>query len=160
MPGLCVRRLRVLPRLQSEIKNHRSTIHIGSPDPSIQARVPGCPSLRVLCARAGLQRNRENHASQINQNPSAECAAPASYPAFNQKSKIINQQFTCALPSPRRSRCPHLLSGAKLRNALQTSRTPALLKRAYQNDSRRSRSLTCSAERSSAIPPTYTDPMA
>src|SRR4029078_4152020 len=68
-----------------------------------------------------------------------ECAAPASYPAFNQKSEIINQQFTCALPSPRRSRCPHLLSGAKLRNALQTSRTPDLLKRAYQNDSRRSR---------------------
>jgi hypothetical protein len=106
--------------------------------------------LRVLCARMGLQRNRENHASQINQNPSAECAAPASYPAFDQKSEIINQQFTCALPSPRRSRCPHLLSGAKLRmHRKQAGRLPYSSARTKTTHVGAG-ALTCSVERSSA----------
>jgi hypothetical protein len=137
------------------IRNQKSSINNshGSPDPSIQARVAGCPSLRVLCARARLQRNRENHASQINQNPSGDCAAPASYPAFNQKSEIINQQFTStasALPSPRRSRCPHLLSGAKLRmHRKQAGRLPYSSARTKTTHVGAG-ALTCSAERSSA----------
>jgi hypothetical protein len=76
-----------------------------------------CPCLSLLRHVQSRKPTDRRHKSE---SLAAKCEARCvRHPAFNQKSKIINQQFTSsarAVPRPRRSRCPHLLSGAKLRN--------------------------------------------
>jgi hypothetical protein len=76
-----------------------------------------CPCLASL---RDVQSRKPTDRRHKSESLAAKCEARCvRHPAFNQKSKIINQQFTSsarAVPRPRRSRCPHLLSGAKLRN--------------------------------------------
>ena len=84
--------------LQSEIKNHRSTIHIGSPDPSIQARLAGCPVL-ARCLRKGGFAAKSRKSRIINKSKSFGRVRSTLRPILpsirNQKSSINNSRVPC-----------------------------------------------------------------
>ena len=133
------------------IKNHRSTIHIGSPDPSIQARVAGCPVLAHSLRKGGFAA-KSRKSRIINKSKSfgrvRSSLSPTPPSIRNQKSSINNSRVPC--PAPRRSRCPHLLSGAKLRkHCKQAGRLPYSSARTKTTHVGAG-ALTCSVERSSA----------
>src|SRR6476619_7860504 len=100
------------------IRNQKSSINNshGSPDPSIQVRVAGCPVLARSLRKGGFAaKSRESRF--VNKSKSFGRVRSNLRPILpsirNQKSSINNSRVPC--PAPRRSRCPHLLSGAKLR---------------------------------------------